>query len=173
MTACASLDGVTMRKQAWFGLAAAAALGGTGCATMAHGSRQSVIVTSEPPGARVTVLTAAPGAAPVVRSIPGVTPITLELTRRDPHIVIRFDSTGCAPVDVVVKRAVSGWVAGNLIVTNPVSMQGMTNPGTQYPVQVAVGLGLTLGLDAISGAMWKLPARIHATLCTPQREAPR
>lgn len=62
-----------------------AAAWASGCVTVAHGTRQSVTVTSEPSGAVVTVLSYKPGREPVERSKPGVTPITLDLTRSDPN----------------------------------------------------------------------------------------
>ena len=56
----------------------------TGCATLVHGTRQTVAVTSDPAGAKVTVLSTARDGTRVVRSTPGVTPIQLNLARRDP-----------------------------------------------------------------------------------------
>lgn len=135
------------------------------CATVANGSRQGVLVTSEPPDATITVLSTPPGKPPVVRSRPGVTPIKLDLTRRDPHITIRFEKSGCDPVDIHVHRSVSGWTAGNLVLANPYSMQGMTDPAAGYATQLAVGLPLAFGLDVLSGGAFKLPKRVHATLC--------
>ena len=74
---------------------------GPGCATIAHGTRQDVHVTSDPPGVQVSVLTAAPGKPEILRTADaGVTPLDLSLTRRDPHILLRFSTPGCAPVDV-------------------------------------------------------------------------
>jgi len=136
-----------------------------GCATVAHGTRQDVRVTSDPPGAAVTVLTREKSGEEIVRSTPGVTPIVLSLTRRDPNIVVRLSKEGCSPVDVPLKRSVSGWTAGNLIIANPLSMQGMDDPSTQYPFQVAMGLPLMFGLDAATGGAFKLPKHVTATLC--------
>jgi hypothetical protein len=136
-----------------------------GCATLAHGTRQDVRVTSDPPGAAVTVLTRDKSGKDVVRSRPGVTPIVLSLTRRDPNIVVRLEKEGCSPVDVPLKRSVSAWTAGNLIIANPLSMQGMDGPSTQYPFQLAMGLPLMFGVDAASGGAFKLPKHVTATLC--------
>ena len=154
-----------MRQAVLLACLTAAGLSAPGCATVAHGVRQTVRVTSDPAGAAVTVLSSPPGRDAVVRSTPGVTPIALSLTRRDPHIVIRVEKDGCAPVEIRLKRSVSGWIAGNLIVANPLSMQGMTDPATQYPVQLAVGLPVTFGIDALSGGAYKLPKAVHASLC--------
>src|SRR4051794_7512909 len=98
--------------------ATCAALCAAGCATMSHGTTQSVRVTSDPPGAQVTVLSQKPGETATVRSHPGVTPLVLELTRRDPNIVVRLEAPGCDAAEIRLKRSVSGWTAGNLIVAN-------------------------------------------------------
>jgi hypothetical protein len=148
-------------------LATVAAVASTGCATMAHGSWQTVTITSDPSGARVTVLSDPPGGSRVVRSNLGVTPIQIELARRDPHIVIHLEKDGCAPADIRLTRTTSGWVAGNLVFANPLSMQGMTHPASQYPVQLVTMLPLTFGLDMLSGAAFNLPKAVHATLCGP------
>ena len=151
----------------WLGLSVlcALAVGGSGCATIAHGTRQTVTVASNPPGAVVTVLTAKPGQPAVVRSRPGVTPIDVSLTRRDPHLLIRLEKEGCAPAEIRLKRSASGWIAGNLIAANPFAMQGMSHPETQYPMQLAIGVPLLFGIDALSGGAFKLPRRIDADLC--------
>ena len=139
--------------------------GAGGCATVAHGTGQTVSVTTNPPGAAVTVLTAAPGKSPIVRATPGVTPIDLDLPRRDAHMVIRVEKAGCPAQEVRLKRSVSGWTAANLVIANPMSMQGMDNPGSQYAQQLAIGLPLFFGIDALSGGAYKLPRRVHVDLC--------
>jgi hypothetical protein len=138
--------------------------GAGGCATVAHGTRQSVSVTSNPSGAAVTVLTAAPGKAPIVRSRPGVTPIVLELTRRDGNIVIRVDKDGCPMQELRLKRSVSGWTAVNLVIANPMSMQGMDDP-SGYAPQLLIGLPMMFGIDVVTGGAYKLPKKVHADLC--------
>jgi hypothetical protein len=133
----------------------------TGCATIAHGTRQSVTVTSDPTGAAVTVLS-----NHIVKSTPGVTPITLELTRRDPNITIRVEKAGCAAVDVRLKRSTSGWVFGNLVAANPMAMQGYDDhAGAQYAMQLAIGVPLMIGTDFATGAAYKLPKAVDVSLC--------
>lgn len=152
-------------RSVWGAVVSVLAIASSGCATIAHGTRQAVVVTSEPADAAITVLSTPPGKAPVVRSTPGVTPLTLDLTRRDPDITIRFEKQGCHPVEIRLKRSVSGWTAANLVLANPFSMQGMTDPAKGYATQLAVGLPLAFGLDVLSGGAFKLPTRVHATLC--------
>jgi hypothetical protein len=153
-----------MYRAVRIGVLCASASVACGCATVVHGTRQTVKVTSDPPGAAVIVLSHRPGRAPIERSRPGVTPIELDLTRRDPNIVIRLERDGCPPVDLRLKRSVSGWVALDLFVANPYARQGMSNP-SPYLQQIAVGVPLTFGVDALTGGAFKLPKAVHASVC--------
>jgi hypothetical protein len=146
-------------------LLAAAVAASSGCATIVHGTRQTVTMVSDPPGARVTVLSTPEGKPPVVRSKPLPTPVQVDLLRHEADLTLRFEMDGCPPVDVPLKRGVSGWTAGNLLYINPVSMQGMSNPGREYPQQVALILPLTFGIDFASGGAYTLPKTVVARLC--------
>jgi hypothetical protein len=146
-------------------LAMLALAGVAGCATVAHGTGQTVSVTSNPPGATVTLLSAPPGQTAVVRATPGVTPIDLELWRRHADLVVRIEKAGCPAQELRLKRSVSGWTALNLVVANPMSMQGMDNPGSGYAQQLLIGLPVMFGIDMLSGGAYKLPRRVHADLC--------
>jgi hypothetical protein len=157
---------VCVRRQtigAAFGLLTALFLS-TGCATVVHGSRQTVTVTSDPSGAQVTVLSDPAAGSPVVRSTPGVTPIQLRLTRRDPNIVIRLEKDGCPPAELRLKRTVSGWIAGNLLSANPFAAQGLDS-ASDYSRMAISGLAVTFGIDFLSGAAFKLPKTVHAVVC--------
>jgi hypothetical protein len=142
-------------------VAVAAALS-IGCATLVHGPRQTVTVTSEPSGAQVIVLSDRPDASRIVRSTPGVTPIRLRLTRRDPNIVIRLEKDGCSPAEVRLKRSISGWIAPNLLSANPLAAQGLDS-ASDYPRMAAQGLAVSFGIDFISGAAFKLPKTVQVT----------
>ena len=144
-------------------LVALAAAGG--CATIVHGSRQTVTIVSNPPGARLTVLSTPEGKPPVVRSKPLTTPVQIDLLRSEANLTLHFEMDGCATVDVPLKRGVSGWTAGNLIYANPMSMQGMSHPSSQYPLQLAMMLPLTFGIDVASGGAYTLPKTVEARLC--------
>ena len=143
-----------------------------GCATVVHGTRQSVTVTSDPTGATVTVLSQKPGTEALERSRPGVTPIKLDLTRRDPNIVIRLEKDGCPPVDVRLKRSVSGWTFGNLIAANPFAQQGMDSASAgAYLGQ----LGMTSAMfttDFLTGGAYKLPKVVDVRLCASPARSP-
>ncbi|HEX5724969.1 MAG TPA: PEGA domain-containing protein [Longimicrobiaceae bacterium] len=107
-------------------------LGLSSCATIVNGSRQEVAISSTPTGATVTV----------DNQQHGVTPVTLDLTRKDHHTV-RLDLQGYEPYEVQLTRKTSGWVWGNLV----------------------FGGLIGLAVDAIGGGMYKLsPEAVNAEL---------
>ena len=125
-----------------------------GCATVAHGAWQDVAVTSEPPGADVFV-----NDQPV-----GTAPLTVSLKRRDNHIVLRFAKDGFADVRVPLNRTTSAMVAGDFAISfNPFAAQGLDSP-SRWPLLISEALGITLGIDILTGAAYKLPARVRAIL---------
>ena len=85
-------------------LAFVLAVGSTGCATIMHGTRQDVSITSVPSGAAVTVN----------GQDKGKTPIAVELARKDKHLV-KVELAGYLPFEQYLVRKVSGWVWGNLV----------------------------------------------------------
>jgi len=152
-----------MRRVVLLFVAVVAAVWSGGCATIAHGPRQTVTVTSEPSGAQVTVLSDPPTGNRRVRSKPGETPIKLELTRRESNFVVRLEKEGCLPAEVRLKRSVSGWIAGDLLPANPMNAQGLDS-ASDYPKMAASGLALTFGIDFLTGAAFKLPSHVQAKL---------
>ena len=154
-----------MRRLVIAGLIATGSMSNAGCATIAHGTGQDVTITSDPIGARVTILTRERDGSMTTKLSAAQTPVVVSLPRRASNIVVRVQTEGCPYVEIPLKRSVSGWVAGNLIVANPLSMQGMSNPSTDYPRQLAIGLPVMFGVDALTGGAYKLPKRVHAPLC--------
>jgi len=154
-----------MRRTVITALIGALATMNAACATIAHGTGQDVSITSDPVGAKVTILTRERDGGMKTRLSAAQTPVVVSLPRRASNLVVRVETDGCPSVEIPLKRTVSGWVAGNLIVANPFSMQGMDNPSTQYPAQLAIGLPVMFGIDALSGGAYKLPKRVHAPLC--------
>src|SRR5258708_30384308 len=74
------------------------------CATIMHGSSQSVSIASQPTGASVMI----------DKQPAGVTPVAAKLKRKDMHhIAIKMD--GYQPFEMVTTRKVSGWGWGNII----------------------------------------------------------
>jgi hypothetical protein len=93
------------------------------CATIVHGTRQEVGISSSPTGAEVWVDNVKMGETPVVA----------KLRRKDTHTV-KLILPGYQPYETTITRSVSGWVWGN----------------------IAIGGLIGLGVDAISGGMYKL-----------------
>ena len=80
-----------------------AAIALSACASIMHGTSQSIGISSSPTGAKVTV-----------DNQTAVTPYVASLSRKDNHIVhIAMD--GYAPADLTLTRGVSGWVWGNVV----------------------------------------------------------
>jgi len=76
-----------------------------GCASIIHGTRQSVSVNSVPTGAKV-----------IVKGVHmATTPAVIELKRKESNIVLRFEKEGYEPVKIGLNRSVDGWIAGNII----------------------------------------------------------
>jgi hypothetical protein len=74
------------------------------CATIMHGTNQGMGISSTPTAARVTV-----------DNVPrGVTPLVLELPRKDNHIV-KIELDGYQPFEATLTKKVSGWVWGNIV----------------------------------------------------------
>jgi hypothetical protein len=140
-----------------------------GCATIIHGTRQTVTVTSDPSGAAVTVLS---GTA--VKETAGITPVKLRLPRRDAQLKLRLEKSGCEPTEVRLTRSVSGWTFGNLIAANPLAQQGMDSASAgNYVGQ----LGLTSAMittDFLTGGAYKLPKVVDVRFCgSPARRPER
>ncbi len=77
----------------------------TACATVIHGTRQDVGISSSPSGATVRI----------DGTDAGTTPLIVPLARRSSHVV-SVTADGYAPCETTVTRTASGWVWGNLVV---------------------------------------------------------
>jgi hypothetical protein len=93
------------------------------CATIMHGSKQNIAVNSNPSGATIFV----------DNQQMGVTPATLNLSRKQSHVV-RLTLDGYQPYEMTMARGTSGWVWGNIV----------------------FGGLIGLVVDASSGAIYKL-----------------
>lgn len=76
----------------------------TGCASIMHGTRQSVGIASNPSNASVWV----------DKNYAGNTPMVVEMSRKDNHIV-RIELDGYQPYEATFSRQLSGWVFGNIV----------------------------------------------------------
>lgn len=93
-----------MRRQAQFVLMAISFVVLAACATIMHGTRQSVGITSTPSAATVSDN----------GQLLGKTPMVAELTRKADHR-IRIELENFEPYEMVLTRHVSGWIFGNLL----------------------------------------------------------
>lgn len=91
-------------KKATFLLGFATLISLASCATIMHGTRQSVGIASNPSNASVWV----------DRIYAGNTPIILDMSRRDNHFV-RIELEGYQPYEATFSKQVSGWVLGNIV----------------------------------------------------------
>lgn len=76
----------------------------TSCATIMHGTRQNIGISSNPAHARVAI----------DGRYVGQTPIIVNLTRKDNHF-LRIELPGYMPYEAVFTKQLSGWVFGNVI----------------------------------------------------------
>ena len=74
------------------------------CATIMHGTRQSIGIASNPTNASVWV----------DRNYIGNTPIIVDMTRKNNHVV-RIELEGYQPYEAMFSRQMSGWVFGNVV----------------------------------------------------------
>lgn len=76
----------------------------TSCATIMHGTHQSVGIASNPSNATVWV----------DQMHVGHTPLFVELSRKDNHVV-KIELEGYQPYEATFSRQLSGWVFGNIV----------------------------------------------------------
>jgi len=74
------------------------------CATIIHGSKQDVSISSNPSKALVTI----------DNIEKGTTPVTLRLSRLDHHTV-QINLEGFLPFETKLTRKVDGWIVGNIV----------------------------------------------------------
>ncbi|MFN3412535.1 MAG: PEGA domain-containing protein [Thermoanaerobaculum sp.] len=93
-----------MMRQTRFGLLLVGVGALVACASIIHGTRQSVGITSIPSAATVYDN----------GQLLGKTPMVAELSRKTDHR-IRMELEGYEPYEMVLTRHVSGWLFGNLL----------------------------------------------------------
>ena len=102
-----------------------------GCATIVHGgNRQTVSITSTPPGATATI----DGTTTVQ------TPATIELKRNKDHVVV-IEKPGYQPTTVLVDRELSAWIWGNIFL--PTLLVDFITGGAYHLESADVGVRLT------------------------------
>lgn len=93
-----------LKKQLLFPAVITVALLVSGCATIMHGSKQTVGISSNPTKASVSV----------DGQTLGETPVSARLTRIDNHLV-KIELPGYLPYETTLTRKVDGWIAGNIV----------------------------------------------------------
>jgi hypothetical protein len=115
------------------GLIGLVALLTTGCATIIHGTRQDVGISSTPTGASVTI-----------DSMQfGTTPVFSKLRRKENHVV-RISLPGYQPTDLTLTSSVSGWVWGNVVIGGLIGLAVDAISGGMYklsPTELSAALG--------------------------------
>ncbi|MEQ1870631.1 MAG: PEGA domain-containing protein [Vicinamibacterales bacterium] len=125
-----------------------------GCATVAHGRRENVTLTSSPPGATIFVNDTSSGAR---------TPSTLSLPRRR-AITLRFERDGYAPREMKLQRHGSKWLWLDLAVcSNPLAGQGLDSLSL-WPLLILGCFAELSTIDLLSGAAFALPKRVQVEL---------
>lgn len=107
----------------------------TGCATIIHGTRQDVGISSTPTGASVTIDN--------LQS--GTTPVFSKLRRKENHVV-RITLPGYQPMDLTLTSSVSGWVWGNVAIGGLIGLAVDAISGGMYklsPEELSAALGAT------------------------------
>lgn len=134
---------------------AAALLAAGACASIRHPRPQTVWVHSRPSGADVFV-----GERHV-----GVTPVAIAPSRRARNTVLRLEKDGFAPAALPLRRSLSRGLLGDFVLPVAASA-GAAQEATGWEVtHVFAGtLAFTLGIDFLTGAAFRFPGGVRATL---------
>lgn len=108
------------RRWAATGLVALSLLA-NGCASIIHGTRQNISISSQPTGANVFVDGAASGNAPM----------TILLKRKQDHLV-RLELSGYQPYEMKLEHGFSGWYLGNIVIGGIIGLIVDAADGAMY-----------------------------------------
>jgi hypothetical protein len=126
----------------------------TGCATFAHGSRERVSITTNPPGATIFI-----NGEPTEQ----ITPATIALPRRRGH-TLTLEHDGYVTQEVNLKRRPSNWLWLNLgLCANPAAIQGLDSP-SQFPLVLLTCFATFTGIDLLSGAFFAVQKKVTVDL---------
>lgn len=115
----------------------------TQCATILHGSRQQVSISSNPTAANVFI----------DGQKVGRTPYVANLARKNTHL-IRIEIFDHAPYEMTMVRKVDGWIAGNIIFGGLVGLIIDAATGSMYkltPEQVSAELRAGGTVSVVNG----------------------
>lgn len=116
----------------------------TGCATIIHGTRQDIGISSTPSGASVSIDN--------IQS--GTTPVFAKLRRKENHVV-RISLAGFQPTDLTLTSSVSGWVWGNIAIGGLIGLAVDAISGGMYklsPEELSAALSSTSAARVTQGA---------------------
>ncbi len=142
----------------------------SGCASISHGTRETIDASSDPAGADVSIECAGQ------RVASGVTPTQLTMRRKLEGCEAHFSKAGFADFRLPMQRGFSGSYWGNLALTTgfPIGLalaisDGFWGPAThenEANALASIGLAGAAGLiiDRVNGAMYDHPAKLIAKL---------
>ena len=112
------------------------------CATLIHGRRQNINITSSPSGAKVTIDGNEYGNTPTIVKLERKGKIKGE-DRKKKGYVVKIELEGYAPFEMNITRQLDGWFLGNFLVALPAFFIDMSL-GSMYkltPKEVDAKLG--------------------------------
>ena len=125
------------------------------CASIRHPRPQTVWVHSRPSGADVFV----------GEQHAGVTPVAFVPNRRARKTVLRLEKNGFAPVKLPLRRSLSRSLLGDLVFPGAVTAAAAQEArGAELAHVFAGTLAFTLGIDFLTGAAFRFPGSVRATL---------
>ena len=110
-----------------------------GCATIIHGSRESITVNSSPSGAKIIRQGAHIASTPAV----------IELKRSDSNIILLIEKEGYQPIEIILNRKVDGWIVGNIVIGGLIGLA----------IDFITGSAYTLSPDDINVALEELKSQ--------------
>jgi hypothetical protein len=144
-----------MCRRTLSGLVLAAAVAGSGCATLAHGRAQEISIRSAPAGARIYIGS----------ELAGETPARVLVRRAEKDPIVRIEKEGFEAVEVKLTRVPSGWLLGDMgWAAAQFGNQGYQS-GSDASVAAFGVAGVTIGIDVATGSAWRLtPSEIRVML---------
>jgi hypothetical protein len=136
-------------------LTAAALASLAACGTIAHGSRQTIPITSSPNGARITI-----DSVPV-----GVTPLEVEVSRKRDHVVGLTHDTipAMGTVTVPLKRHPSLWILGSVFLYGVPALVDLSTGGAYVFSPDTIHTTFIHGARAAPVAIARVPGSARAT----------
>lgn len=132
-----------MKKHLVFAVALVSTIAFSNCASIIHGPTQSVDITSQPTGAKITIND----------QYRGETPKTLLLRRKgfmkgepkgNKEYVTKIELEGYYPYELKIKRQMDGWFLGNLVFGGLIGIAIDAGNGSMYklsPDQLIAQMG--------------------------------